>query len=338
MTTNDNPCSHKTCLAVIDSDDAELMRSSSGGAFSVLARRTISRGGVVYGHGFDGGLHVGCMRAKNLDGLVVMRGSKYVQSDMGDAMKCVKGDLKSGREVLFSGTPCQVDGLLSFLGGQQDGLLTVDIVCHGVPSQAFFADCMGWETKGSQLDEVRFRDKREGWGCGGGTTTTTTTPVFHRLITRDKPFSPEVSYYYRKFLAGDVYRESCYRCPYAGGERPGDFTIGDFWGIDLKTSGLSGKRGISLVIANTEKAEELVPYIKESTIWAERPLEEAVQGNDQLMHPSPRPESRDVVLDRWVTEGIDALEDEYRDATLLASRKWLAKRAIKKVLKGVLGR
>lgn len=328
----------KTCLAAVDADKDELMLSSSGGAFSVLARKVISRGGAVYGHAFDEGLHVACVRVDSLDGLAALRGSKYVQSDMGDSMLLVRDDLKAGREVLFSGTPCQVDGLLSFLGGPLDRLLTVDIVCHGVPSQPFFSDCLKWEFAGSRLDSVRFRDKREGWGCGGGTTTTTTTPVFHRLITRERPFSPEISFYYRRFLSGDVYRESCYRCPYAGGERPGDFTIGDFWGIDVDASGLDPRHGISVIIANTEKAVALVPYIKEEAAWAERPLEEAIRGNEQLMHPTPRPEARDIVLDRWLEEGIGVLEDEYRRFTRLSSKKWLVKRSVKKILKGVLGK
>lgn len=328
----------KTCLAVVNSDTDELMLSSSGGAFSVLARRTLGRGGVVYGHAFDEGLHVACVRVDDLDGLAALRGSKYVQSDVGDAMSRVRDDLKAGREVLFSGTPCQVGGLLAFLGGPREGLLTVDIVCHGVPSQAFFLDCMEHEFSGSRLDEVRFRDKREGWGCGGGATTTTTTPVFHRLVTRERAFSPMTSYYYTRFLAGDVYRESCYRCPYAGGERPGDFTIGDFWGIDLEASGLDPKRGISVVIANSPKGEGLIPFIKGETTWAERPLEEAVSGNDQLMYPTHRPAARDMVLDRWLDEGLDVLEGEFKRENSFASRKWLAKRAIKKIVKGIMGK
>ena len=320
-----------TCLAAIDSDDDKLMLSSSGGVFSVLARRMFDLGGVVYGHAFGDGFHVGCVRAENVDELSVMRGSKYVQSDMGDAIASVGRDLRAGREVLFSGTPCQVDGLLAFLNGPQDGLLTVDIICHGVPSQAFFADCMGEEFS-DRLLSLRFRDKREGWGCGGSAT------ILHAGVKKDVPFSPEISYYYRRFLVGDVYRESCYRCPYAGGERPGDFTIGDFWGIDVGSSGLDARRGISVVIANTLKAEGLIPYIKSETSWAERPLEEAVHGNDQLMHPTPRPEPRDVVLKRWKEEGIGVLENEYRRSTTLSSKKWLAKRAVKKFLKGVFGR
>lgn len=328
----------RTCLAAVDADKDELMHSSSGGAFSVLARRTLNRGGVVYGHAFDEGLHVACVRVDDPSGLDALRGSKYVQSDMGDAMARVRDDLKAGLEVLFSGTPCQVDGLLAFLGGSQDGLLTVDIVCHGVPSQEFLRDCMGAEMKGSVLEEIRFRDKREGWGCGGGATTTITTPVLHRHVTRERPFSPENSYYYKRFLSGDIYRESCYRCPYAGGERPGDFTIGDFWGVDFRAADLNPKHGVSVIIVNTEKAEALVPYIKGETSWATRPLEEAVCGNDQLKHPTPRPEARDVVLERWREEGIGTLEEEYRRSTSLSSKKWITKRAIKKLVKEVLGR
>lgn len=179
--------SRMTCLAAVDCDDDELMLSSSGGAFSVLARRVIARGGVVYGHAFDDGLHVGCVRAESFDELSAMRGSKYVQSDMSDAIASVGRDLGAGREVLFSGTPCQVDGLLAFLGGPQDGLLTVDIICHGVPSQAFFADCMGEEFS-DRLLSLRFRDKREGWGCGGSAT------ILHAGVKKDVPFSPEISY------------------------------------------------------------------------------------------------------------------------------------------------
>ena len=320
----------KACLAVIDSDADELMESSSGGAFSVLARRTLGRGGVVYGHAFNEGLHVGCVRVDNAEGLAALRGSKYVQSDMSDAMQGVKADLKAGHEVLFAGTPCQVDGLLAFLGGRQEDLLTVDIVCHGVPSQAFFQDCMS-EEFGDPLLELRFRDKREGWGCGGSGT------VFRAGIENDVPFNPTVSYYYTQFLEGGVYRESCYRCPYAGGKRPGDFTIGDFWGIDAEAARLDDRWGISVVIANTEKAEALIPYVKSETTWAERPLDEAVQGNDQLIHPTRRPKSRDVELDRWLHEGVDVLEDEFRRQMALSSRIWLAKRAVKNALKGVLG-
>lgn len=328
-----------TCVAAVNSSRDELMASSSGGAFSIVARAALERGGVVYGHAFVSPTKVECVRIDDAADLHRLRGSKYVQSDMGAIMRDVLVDLSSGREVVFSGTPCQVAGLKAYLavkGVDTDCLLLVDIVCHGVPSPEFFADCMGWESRGSRLDEVRFRDKREGWGCGGSTASS--TRILHRLVTRDRAFSPKTSYYYKCFLAGDVYRESCYRCPYAGGRRPGDITLGDFWGVDHAAAGLNPKQGISLVIANTAKGESALCAVKNASQWAERPLEEAVAGNDQLRHPTTRTAERDRILADWKARGIAAVESDYRRETALRRRAWLAKRAIKKLLKGVLSR
>ena len=327
------------CIAVVNASHEELMASSSGGAFSLIARDALARGGAVYGHAFVTPTEVKCVRVDDAADLAGLRGSKYVQSDMGAIMRDVLADLRSGREIVFSGTPCQVAGLKAYLavkGVDTDCLLLVDIVCHGVPSPEFFADCMGWESRGGRLDEVRFRDKREGWGCVGGTTTT--TPILNRLVTRDRAFSPKTSYYYERFLAGDVYRESCYRCPYAGGKRPGDITLGDFWGVDHAAAGLNPKQGISLVIVNTAKGESALSAVKNASQWAERPLEEAVAGNDQLRQPTTRTAERDRILADWKARGIAAVESDYRCETVLRRRAWLAKRAIKKLLKGVLSR
>ncbi len=329
-----------TCIAVVNSSHDELMRSSSGGAFSIIARTVLSRGGVVYGHAFSSPTRVECIRVDDVASLPRLCGSKYVQSDMGLSMRGVLNDLRAGREVVFSGTPCQVAGLKSFLaakGISSDRLLLVDIVCHGVPSPGFFSDCMEWESRGSRLDEVRFRDKREGWECGAGTITTTIS-IFRKLLSRDRPFSPKTSYYYKRFLVGDVYRESCYCCPYAGGLRPGDVTLGDFWGIDCEAAGLNPRKGISLVIANTGKGKTILQAVKDSTQWAGRPLEEAIAGNDQLRHPMSRPVERDVVLEEWKARGIGALETAYRHKTAWSRRVWLAKRAIKRLLRGELCR
>ncbi len=330
-----------SCLAIVNSTPDELMASSSGGAFSLIARAAIERSGVVYGHAYASPTRVECIRIDDVAELSRLRGSKYVQSDMGISMRNVLDDLRANREVVFSGTPCQVAGLKAYLGKKKvetSGLLLVDIVCHGVPSPEFFADCMEWETRGSHLDEVRFRDKQEGWGCEGSITTTTTIPILHRSITREGVFSPKTSFYYKRFLSGDIYRESCYRCPYAGGFRPGDITLGDFWGIDHEVAGLSPRKGISLAIANTSKGVAALQVAKSASQWAERSIEEAVAGNDQLHHPTPRTASRDKVLADWKTLGIAALEIDYRRKTAWERRTWLVKHAMKKLLKGMLRR
>lgn len=322
------------CLAVVNASDEELADSSSGGAFSLLARSVIESGGVVYGHAFADGLQVACARVETLDELPRLRGSKYVQSNMGDAMKLVKDDLDGGRNILFSGTPCQVAGLKAYLdiaGADVTRLLLVDIVCHGVPSQAFFQDCMAYEQQGFEVRSVRFRDKREGWTCGGGVVVVDPST----LEEYDKPFSPMVSFYYERFLAGDVYRESCYSCPYAGGARPGDVTIGDFWGVDYEEAGLSPASGISLVMTNTPKGDEVLAEVKAQSAWSERPMHEALDGNAQLRHPTERPAARDRVLDEWVERGIAPLEERYHSETSWLRRKWLVKRLVKKLLKKV---
>lgn len=330
-----------SCVAVINSSQDELMASSSGGVFSIIARAALERRGAVYGHAFTSPTKVECIRIDDAADLYRLRGSKYVQSDMGMAMRSVLADLDAGREVVFSGTPCQVAGLKAFLAAKKaevNRLLLVDIVCHGVPSPEFFSDCMEWESHGSRLDEVCFRDKREGWGCVGHIALTDITAGSNKAAVRIKPFSPKSSFYYELFLAGDIYRESCYRCPYAGGRRSGDITLGDFWGIDSEDAGLSPSKGISLVVANTSKGEAVLQVVRESSQWAERPFEEAAAGNDQLRHPTPRPAIRDRILDDWKTRGIAALEFDYCRRTAWERRFWLAKRAVKKFLNGVLHR
>lgn len=330
-----------SCIAAVNSSRDELMASSSGGAFSIIARAALERGGAVYGHAFVSSTKVKCIRIDDVNDLHRLRGSKYVQSDMGTAVRSVLADLRAGREVVFSGTPCQVAGVKAFLAAKRaeaDNLLLVDIVCHGVPSPKFFSDCLEWESRGSRLTGVCFRDKQEGWGCVGSIVLNNKSAGSNKATAHSKPFSPKTSYYYERFLAGDIYRESCYRCPYAGGQRPGDITLGDFWGIDYEDAGLDPSKGISLVIANSSKGKVALQAIRESSHWAERSFEEAAAGNDQLRHPTVRTAARDMLLDDWKTRGIAALEIDYCRKTTWERRFWLTKRALKKLLNGVLHR
>ena len=288
-----------SCIAAVNSSQEELMASSSGGAFSILARAALNRGGVVYGHAYVAPTKVKCLRVDDEAALHRLRGSKYVQSEMGLIMRDVLADLCAKREVVFSGTPCQVAGLKSFLAA-----------------------------RGASTDRLL------GWGCAG--TAFVSLGSHHNSMSRKRAFSPKTSYYYTRFLAGDVYRESCYRCPYAGGKRPGDITLGDFWGIDHAAAGLNPRQGISLVVANSAKGESALHAVKNASQWAERPLDEAVAGNDQLRHPTTRAAERDRILEDWKARGIAALESDYRRETAWGRRAWLAKRVVKKLLKGVI--
>ncbi len=316
--------SDAAAYVVVNTKPDVLEKSSSGGAFSLLAEYVLEQGGIVYGCAFDEHQVARHIRVDSREGLAALRGSKYVQSDMGDNFGLVKKDLTSGIAVLFTGTPCQVDGLRAFLGKDYDQLLCADIVCHGVPSPEYFADYLRTEygEDATHIKSVEFRDKRQGWTTSGGVRFDESAGCnFHYL-------DPAFSTYYGQFLAGEIYRESCYRCPYANTNRVGDFTIADFWGLNQKDSGVDADGGASLVLINNQKAVTLAPFIFKSAICEERPLEEATAGNSQLNAPVPRPKERDEIMKLWLEEGMEEVTARYKSAHLKRLPKWLVKRML----------
>ncbi|MBN1242943.1 MAG: Coenzyme F420 hydrogenase/dehydrogenase, beta subunit C-terminal domain [Spirochaetales bacterium] len=261
--------------------------ASSGGVFLELAEAIIGRGGIVAGAVLDGGLRVVHACAERRSYLAEMRGSKYVQSLItGDVLRSVKAALDAGRDVLFSGTPCQVDGLLHYLGGGRPNLFTVDLVCHGVPSP------LAWSAYLASLDGPRgpvvafsFRDKRSGWRrfsirrdhARGGT-------VF-RNFYRDP--------YMTAFLRNLDLRHSCYACAYARTARVGDLTLGDFWGVQDAIPGMDQHdKGVSAVLVNTGKGQSLLAAIAGRLDLVESSTGAVVAGNPALRQPSGMPQGR----------------------------------------------
>jgi len=271
---------HKTdapaAKAVRNRDDERLMGSRSGGVFPVLASYVLSEGGTVYGAAFDDGFRVVHKRAETMDEADVFRGSKYVQSDMGTMFYNVLADLKEGRHVLFTGTPCQVHGLSSYVPMKyRDRLLLADIVCHGVPSPYVWRDYVEYQEKrvGGRIDEVSFRDKKTyGWAAhketylSGGRlyTDTSFTHLFYRHI---------------------MLRPSCSVCPYADVSRVSDITLADFWGWQKAVPGFNDDdKGVSLVLVNTPKGNEVLEKCRDSFEIRDVALSDALQPN--LQHPS----------------------------------------------------
>lgn len=259
--------------------------SSSGGAFYALAADTVKRGGVVFGTILCDDMKVRHKAARTLSEIGRMMGSKYAQSEIGESYDQALEFLANGREVLFTGTPCQIAGLRALAPDDMKGnLCLVDIVCHGVPSVKFFLRYVEW-LKESHPDidpgTFRFRTLEEWNAVPNAELSGVRTP----LRGRD-------SIYTKLFLKGYLHRESCYGCRYARPERAGDITIADFWGI-----GEAGRfdhdttEGCSLVMIDTpagaEKFSRLEGFYAES-----RPLAEAVQGNAQLRGPVQRPQQR----------------------------------------------
>ena len=225
--------------------------------FTLLAEYILESGGVVFGAAFDGSQHLrhtACFRKEELWRL---RGAKYVQSDLEGVFREVRRWLDQ-RPVLFSGTPCQVDGLYRYLGGRPENLTTCDLVCHGVPSPGVWEDmARSLEARRQQpLQAVRFRNKVAGWKDSHftavyGDGTVDTAPLFR-------------TEYGRAFGRALFLRPSCYRCPYASMTRVGDLTLGDFWGLRPDELPDQQEKGISLLLVNTPHGSHIFDHCRKS--------------------------------------------------------------------------
>lgn len=264
-----------TAYAGWDKNDEEYITSTSGGAASAFSRWIISQGGVVYGCSMSG-VEARHIRVDNIQGLYKLKGSKYVQSTIGDCYKQVRDDLRHNRKVLFIGTPCQVAALKSLIGKDNPQLYTVDLICHGVPSLIQLKRHINKITKGKIPDEVYFRK---------GSYLLLLLLLNGKEIYRSELFKQRYKdSYYNAFFDGFSYRESCYHCRYANSERCSDITIGDFWGLRGELP-FAHPHGCSVLLPLTDKGNELLSGISDGFHLFERSVEEAVLGNDQLRHP-----------------------------------------------------
>ena len=263
----------------------ELIRknSSSGGIFSLLADFIESSGGVIYGAAFDEKYAVKHMRAETAAEWKKFCGSKYVQSDLNDVFLQIRADLKTGREVLFSGTPCQIDGLKQYLKHEKvslDHLLTCDIVCHGVPSPLIWKEYLEYLQNASdrEIESVSFRDKEKlGWH---NSTLTIKDKEQCTILTETQ----RDNYYFQLFLCHEILRPVCHKCRYSNFSRPGDITLGDFWGIEKNFKQFDDDKGVSLVMVNTEMGERVWKVIQNNAEYFEVSQEQCIQPN--LERPS----------------------------------------------------
>lgn len=285
--------------AAVSNNERELALATSGGIFGAIAGRVLDMGGAVYGCAYVGHLKATHVRVSTREELSSLFGSKYVQSDTADTFRECKSDLDEGRAVLYSGTPCQIAGLLGYLGKSYDNLITVDIVCHGVASQAYFDKFISYleESEGATCTDYSFRSKRNaGWSSAGMADFKTDTG---REFSKKQYYFSNYYYYYY-YHSCSIYRESCYTCEYARGERVGDITLGDLWGAEGLSLPFDTEGGTSLVITNTAAGEEL--FSKLDVKRCEIPMGVAVKYNHQLSHPSSPKHNRDELM-RMYREG-----------------------------------
>ena len=266
--------------AVWNNDEAERLASSSGGFFSLLARHVLEQGGVVFGSVLDDDMTARHVCARSVEELAPMRGSKYVQSDLGDSFAQARELLKAGTPVLFSGVPCQVDGLKRYLGKDYPNLLTCDLVCHGVPSPAVFRAYLDSleAAHGSKVVSVRFKDKSHGWSHPWFTAEFADGGVYTEDFNRTG--------YGRGFGMQLFLRPACAKCRYTSTSRPADFTLADYWGLDEKLAlPVERDKGVSMVLVNSARGQQVFDALSGRFGQVERPLAEAVAGNPRLASP-----------------------------------------------------
>ncbi len=267
-------------------NDTDIMRSASGGAADSAAKAVLQMGGVVYGAAYDDQLVVNHIEVTDDAGRERIQSSKYVQSDPKDSYSKVKQRLAEGKTVLFTGTPCQIAGLYTFLGGDHHNLYTLDLICHGVPSPKFFKKYLEYQNKQSegQVIYFNFRSKeKRGWG----------TQYMLKTKTKTRTKTLALDRYGKHFMDGDCYRECCYQCPYANTKRVGDLTVGDFWGIAKSHPEFNSPKGVSSVFINTEKGQKLFEQMQPFAEVVKATLEEGMVKQHNLVRPSERPSVRD---------------------------------------------
>lgn len=280
-------------------DDEVRMKSSSGGVFTMLAERTIDEGGVVFGarfsEGFDAVLHCA---AEDIEGVATFRGSKYVQSKVGNTYKEAETFLKQDRKVLFSGTPCQIAGLKRYLRREYDNLLTVDVVCHGVPSPLVWREYLKWVVpQGEGVQYVNMRDKRNGWSsyCVDIRTERGSICV---------PASKNL--YIEGFLRDLYLRPSCYACPAKAGRSGSDITLGDFWGVAQSHPQFTDDKGVGLLLVGSKKGADALKEIGANMEMST--YSSAIGYNPCIERSASEPPQRDIFWDTFAQDGVVAIE------------------------------
>lgn len=268
------------CYAAWSKDESDYKSSTSGGAASVLSQHIINRGGVVYGCAMLPDVEVKHIRVDCKDDLYKLKGSKYVQSNLNGVLPFIKKDVKEGREVLFTGTPCQCAAVRNLFKEQPENLYLVDLICHGVPSLKFLQNHVRKVAGTIHADDVKFRD-----GMGMYVVVVVDGEIRYKRALREPRYD---DLYFNTFFDGFTYRDSCYACKYASPERAFDITIGDFWGLGKKTPANEipdHKYGCSVILPSSEKGKKLIDSVGELINLYPREVKEAVDGNDQLRSP-----------------------------------------------------
>lgn len=298
------------CYVGFSNDCAVRKQSSSGGIFTELAKRIIENDGIVYGAGFDSDYGVEHFAVSTKEEISLLRGSKYVQSRMGSVYGEIKDHLKHGKLVYFSGTPCQVAGLYSFLGCRPDNLITQDLICHGVGSP------MVWQKYLEQYGKIKkaeFRNKKYGWHYFSMHIETEKKRIYKRL---------DEDAYLRLFLDNLILRPICYDCPVKKSRSKADITLADCWSPHKVTDAVVDyDEGLSLMIANTAKGKHWIESLGENASLYLVDTQKALNSQNALSQSVRSPEQRDVFFSEINQKGFSEACKNQQDSSLLRTVK-----------------
>lgn len=279
------------CYAAKSLDRDIQINSSSGGVFGLLAKKILEEKGVVVGAEMTSDFQVQHTIIDSEKDLHKIMGSKYVASDLKQLFPVIQRELDNNKKVLFSGVPCQISALLKYLQKEYDNLATIEVICHGVPSQKLFNKYVEFLEKKykAKLLEYKFRSKQA--ACWGTYKALAKFEKNKKII--DKKINADFDPYYCSFLHSENHRESCYECKFAKKDRNADLTLGDFWGIEKIMPKMIDYNGVSVVVINTNKGKEILESLREKLELHEVDYEKVQGYNKQLQKSSNRKNSRD---------------------------------------------
>lgn len=322
-------------FAAVNPNQGIRSKSSSGGVFRAIAESVINQGGVVFGARFDSEWNVIHAYTETIEGLAPMMGAKYVQSEIGSSFIDAESFLKAGRKVLFSGTPCQIAGLKLFLRKEYESLITVEVVCHGVPSPLVWKSYLESVRKNKgfgDISAISFRDKRYGWERYSlnivSSDKGTQSKQFNQNLTKNP--------YLRGFVKNLYLRPSCYFCPAKSGKSRADITLGDFWHIRHIHPELYHFNGVSLVLDYTDNGRRVLDSA--DIITFESDYTSALKANPAIVHNSKKGADYKLFWESFKKDGISCLQSIIKrlsDPTLSMAKATLTNRA--KILLSGLG-
>lgn len=292
--------------AAINADEQTRFDSTSGGVFTLLSHWVLDRGGIVFGASYDKDFNVVHCAVEAEKDLNKLRGAKYAQSKLGDTFRQVQVCLKAGRYVLFSGTPCQVGGLVSYLGKGYERLILVDLICHGVPSPKVWQHYVNYRREqdayGEKPISINLRSKQTGWPGYSIRFYYPEGTVYSAPNSEDP--------YLRGFVGNLYLRPSCHDCQFKGITRQSDFTLGDYWGVWSQLPEYHDGKGTSLVLLHTEKASAIWKDLSAKMRFSKVNPSEALMDNPSALSSSSYSQVRECFFRRYKNEDFFDLVQE----------------------------